>query len=162
MDVGNLSGSSAFLKSSLNIWKFSVHVLLKPGLEKFEHYFASVWNEYSCVVIWTFFDSAFLWDWIETDLFQYCGHCWVFQICWHIECNTLTASSFRIWNCSIGIPSLETPGHSSMQSFIIPPVVYKGSTLPHPLQHLLFIDFLLLRFFYFIFFQCYSSILFRR
>ena len=42
-DVGNLiSGSFAFLKSSLNIWKFLVHVLLKPGLENFEHYFASV------------------------------------------------------------------------------------------------------------------------
>ena len=43
-DVGNLvSGSSAFPKSSLNIWKFMVHVLLKPDLENFEHYFASVW-----------------------------------------------------------------------------------------------------------------------
>ena len=43
MDVGNLiSGSSAFSKSSLNIWKFTVHVLLKPGLENFEDYFASV------------------------------------------------------------------------------------------------------------------------
>ena len=42
-DFGNLiSGSSAFSKSSLNIWKFTVHVLLKPGLENFEHYFASV------------------------------------------------------------------------------------------------------------------------
>ena len=42
-DVGNLiSGSSALSKSSLNIWKFTVHVLLKPGLENFEHYFASV------------------------------------------------------------------------------------------------------------------------
>ena len=42
-DVGNLiSGSSAFSKTSLNIWKFAVHVLLKPGLENFEHYFASV------------------------------------------------------------------------------------------------------------------------
>ena len=42
-DVGNLiSGSSAFSKSSLNIWKFSVHKLLKPGLENFEHYFASM------------------------------------------------------------------------------------------------------------------------
>ena len=45
-DVGNLiSGSSAFSKSSLNIWKFMVHILLKPGLENFEHYFASVWYE---------------------------------------------------------------------------------------------------------------------
>ena len=43
-DVGNLiSGSSAFSKSILNIWKFTVHVLLKPGLENFEHYFASIW-----------------------------------------------------------------------------------------------------------------------
>ena len=50
--VGNLiSGSSAFSKSSLNIWKFTVHVVLKPGLENFEHYFASMWDEFSCVVV---------------------------------------------------------------------------------------------------------------
>ena len=43
VDVGNLiSGSSAFSKSSLNIWKFMVHILLKPGLENFEHYFTSM------------------------------------------------------------------------------------------------------------------------
>ena len=43
LDVGNLnSGSSAFSESSLNIWKFLAHILLKPGLENFEHYFASV------------------------------------------------------------------------------------------------------------------------
>ena len=42
---------------------------------------------------------------MKTDLFQSCGHCWVFQICWHIECSTLTASSSRIWNSSTGIPS---------------------------------------------------------
>ena len=43
VDVGNLvSASSAFLKSSLNIWKFTVHIMLKPGLENFEHYFTSV------------------------------------------------------------------------------------------------------------------------
>ena len=42
---------------------------------------------------------------MKTDLFQSCGHCWVFQICWHIECNTFTASSFRIWKSSTGIPS---------------------------------------------------------
>ena len=52
MDVGNLiSGSSAFSKSNLNIWKFSVHVLLNPCLENFEHYFASIWDEYNCVVV---------------------------------------------------------------------------------------------------------------
>ena len=52
VDVGNLiSGSSAFTKSSLNIWKFTVHVLLKPHLENFEHYFASMWDECNCVVV---------------------------------------------------------------------------------------------------------------
>ena len=50
--VGNLiSGSSAFSKISLNIREFTVHVLLKPGLEDFEHYFASVWDECSCEVV---------------------------------------------------------------------------------------------------------------
>ena len=48
-DVGNLiSSSSAFSKSSLSIWKLRVHVLLKPGLENFEHYFATVWDECNC------------------------------------------------------------------------------------------------------------------
>ena len=62
-DVGNLiSGSSAFSKSSLNIWKFSGHILLNPGLENFEHYFASMWDECNCVVVWIFFGIAFLWD----------------------------------------------------------------------------------------------------
>ena len=42
---------------------------------------------------------------MKTDLFQSCGHCWVFRMCWHIECSTLTAASFRIWNSSTGIPS---------------------------------------------------------
>ena len=42
---------------------------------------------------------------MKTELFQSCGHCWVFQICWHIECSTFTASSFRIWNSATGIPS---------------------------------------------------------
>ena len=66
MDVGSLiSGSSAFSKSNLNIWKFMVNVLLKPGLENFEYYFASMWDEYNCVAVWAFFDIAFLWDWDE-------------------------------------------------------------------------------------------------
>ena len=51
--VDNLtSGSSAFSKSILNIWKISVDVLLKPGLKNFEHYFANVWDECNCVVLW--------------------------------------------------------------------------------------------------------------
>ena len=64
--VGNLiSGSSALSKFSLNIWKFSIHVLLKPGLENFEHYFASVWDECNSAVVWTFLGIDFLWDWNE-------------------------------------------------------------------------------------------------
>ena len=51
-DVSNfISGSFAFPKTSLNIWKFTVHILLKPGLENFEHYFASMWDECNCVAV---------------------------------------------------------------------------------------------------------------
>ena len=65
-DVGNLtSGSSAYFKTSLNIWKFTVHILLKSCLENFEHYFTSVWDECNCAVVWAFFGIAFLWDWNE-------------------------------------------------------------------------------------------------
>ena len=106
VDIGNLiSGSSAFSKSSLNIWKFTVDVLLKPGLENFEHYFASVWDECTCAVVWTFLVLPFIGIGMKTDLVWSCGHCWVFQICWHIECSTFTTSFFRIWNSSIRIPS---------------------------------------------------------
>ena len=66
VDIGNwISDSSAFSKTSLNIWKFSVHVLLKHGLENFEHYFTSVWDECNCAVVWAFFGIAFLRDWNE-------------------------------------------------------------------------------------------------
>ena len=92
-------------KSSLNIWKFMVHLLLKPGLENFEHYFTSMGYECNCAVVWAFFGIAFLWGWNENWPFQSCGHCWIFQICWHIECSTFTASSFRFWSNSTGIPS---------------------------------------------------------
>ena len=106
-DVGNLiSGSSAFSKTRLNIWNFMVHVLLKPGLENFEHYFTSMWNECNCAVVWAFFGIAFLWD---------CNENLPFQVLWPllefskfagiIECSTFTASSFRIWNSSTRIPS---------------------------------------------------------
>ena len=73
-EVDNLiSDSSAFSKSSLNIWKFTVHVLLKPGLESFEHYFTSMWDECNCAVVWAFFGIAFLWDWNEK---------WPFPVLW--------------------------------------------------------------------------------
>ena len=106
-DAGNLiSCSSVFAKSSLNIWKFMVQVLLKPGLENFEHYFASVWDECICAIIWTLFDTAFLWDWNEN---------WPFPVLWLLLSfpNLLaywvqhfhSIIFFRIWNSSTGIPS---------------------------------------------------------
>ena len=70
------------------------------------------WCHLHCVVVWKFFGIAFLGDWNENWLFQSCGHSWVFQICWHIECSNFTASSFRIWNSSTGIPSLTSFVHS--------------------------------------------------
>ena len=84
VEVGNLiSGSSAFSESSLYIWKFSGHILLKPGLENFEHYFASMWDKCNCAVVWTFFSVAFLWDWT----------CWIdklinpleHKLCWFMS-----------------------------------------------------------------------------
>ena len=68
-DVGNLmSGSSAFPKSSLYNWKFLVELPLKHSLKDFEHYLASMWNECHCVVVWTFFGIALLWDWNSLGL----------------------------------------------------------------------------------------------
>ena len=73
-NVGNLiSGSSVFSKSSLNIWKFSVHVLSKTCLENFEHYFASMWDECNGAVVRTSFHIAFLRDWNEN---------WPFPVLW--------------------------------------------------------------------------------
>ena len=73
-NVGNLiSGSSAFSKPSLYIWKFSVHILLKPSLKDFEHNLASMRNEHNCLIVWTFFDTALLWDWNEN---------WPFPVLW--------------------------------------------------------------------------------
>ena len=55
----------------------------------------------SLIILWHCLSLGLEWK----HLFQSCGHCWVFQNCWHIECSTFTASSFRIWNNSTGIPS---------------------------------------------------------
>ena len=105
-DVGNLiSGSSAFSKTSLNIWNFMVHILLKPGLENFEQIFLSVWEQCNCAVVWSFFGSAFLWDWNEN---------WPFPVLWPLLSfpNFLAywvqqfhSIFFGILNISTGIPS---------------------------------------------------------
>ena len=71
--VSLISGSSAFSKSSLNIWNLSVDILLKPSLKDFEHDLASMWNEHNCMVVWRFFGIALLCDWNEN---------WPFSVLW--------------------------------------------------------------------------------
>ena len=89
----------------LSQFKFTVHVLLKPGLENFENYFASMCDECNCAGVWTFFDIALLWDWNEN---------WPFPVLWPPLSfpNLLTywvqhfhSISSRIWNSSARIPS---------------------------------------------------------
>ena len=110
MVVGNLiSGSSAYSKSSLYIWKFLVHILLKSILKDFEHYLASLGNGHNCVVLWIFFGIAFFWDWNENwlspvlwpllsfpNLLTYCG-----VSTWTGQANTFP----KISMFSIKIPS---------------------------------------------------------
>ena len=72
--VGNLiSGFSAFCKPNLYIWKFSVHILLKPDFKDSEHYIVSIWSEHNCTVVWAFFGISLLWNWDEN---------WLFPILW--------------------------------------------------------------------------------
>ena len=105
-DIGNLiSGSSAFSKTA---WTF--------GSSWFMYCWSLAWRilnitllAYEMSAIVQYFEHSlalpFLGIGMKTDLFQSCGHCWVFQICWHSECSTFTSSSFRIWNSSTEIPS---------------------------------------------------------
>ena len=116
-DVGSLIfGSSAISKCSLYIWMFSTDILLKPGLKNFVYYFGSMWNECTCSIVWAFFGIAFLWDWNENwsfpvlwPLLSFPAVANISNICWNIESSLLTASTFRIWNSSAGIPSPPLP-----------------------------------------------------
>ena len=103
--VGNMIfGSSAFSKPSLYIWKLLVHVLLKYNLKDFEPNHAHVkWVQLygSLNILWHCPSLELEW---KLTFFRPVATA-VFQICWHIECSTFTASSFRIWNGSTGIPS---------------------------------------------------------
>ena len=107
VDIGNLiSGSSVFSKSSLSLWNFSVHILLKPSLGNLSIILLAC--EVSAIVQYFEYSLALLFFGIgmKTDLFQSCGHySKVFQICWYIECSTLTSSYFRILNSLAGAPS---------------------------------------------------------
>ena len=89
-DIVNLiSGSSTFSKNSLNIWKFIIHVFLKPGLENIKHYFTSLWDECICAVIWSLFGIAFLWGRNENWPFPVLWPTLSFHICWQWSWNFL-------------------------------------------------------------------------
>ena len=98
--------SLPFLNPAWTSGSSQLHILLKPHLENFEHYFASMWNECNCALIWTFFGTALLWDWNEN---------WPFPVLWPLLTfpNVLAywvqqhfhSIIFRIWNSSTGIPS---------------------------------------------------------
>ena len=110
----------SMIQRMLAIWSLVPLPFLKPawtsGSSRFTYYWSLAWRilsitllscKMSAIVRWfehslalPFFETG-----MKTDLFQSCGHCWVFQICWPIECSTFTASSSRIWNSSTGIPS---------------------------------------------------------
>ena len=108
------------IQQLLAIWSLVPLPFLNPawtsGSSRFMCYWSLAWRTLS-ITLWVCEKSAivqyfehslalpFFGIGMKTDLFQSCGHCWVFQICWHIECSTFTASSFRIWNNSTGIPS---------------------------------------------------------
>ena len=92
-----------------------LNLVCEYGSSQFTYCWSFAWRilsfdllacEMSAVVQWFEHSLVLLFGiGMKTNLFQSCGHCWVFQICWHIECNTFTASSFKIWNSSTGIPS---------------------------------------------------------
>ena len=110
----------SIIQQMLTIWSLVPLLFLKPawtsGSSHFMYCWSLAWGILSITllacemsaIVWLFEHSlalAFFGIGMKMDLFQSCGHCWVFQICWHIECSTFTASSFRICNSSTGITS---------------------------------------------------------
>ena len=146
----------SMIQGLLAIWSLVPLPFLNPawtsGTSQFTYCWSLVWRIF-CITLLACEMSAivqyfvhslpltFLGIGMKTDLFQSCGHCWVFQICWHIECSTFTASSFRIWNSSVGIPSpplalftvmlpkAHLTSHSSMSGcrWVITPSWFTGS-----------------------------------
>ena len=102
------------IQQMLAIWSLVPLPFLKPawtsGSSKFTYCWSLAWRILSITLLVCEM-SAILWYLVffvigmKTYIFHFCGHCWIFQICWHNECSTFTASSFRIWNSSTGIPS---------------------------------------------------------
>ena len=112
--------SLAFLMTlrMLTIWSLVPLPFLKPawtsGSSRFTYCWSLAWRIWGIIllacemnaIVWYLEHSLalpFFGIGMKTDLFQSCGHCWVFQMCWHIEWSNFTASAFRIWNSSTGI-----------------------------------------------------------
>ena len=104
----------------LAIWSLIPLPFLNPaytsGISQFTYCWSLAWRILSITllacevsaIVWSFEHSLALsvfWIGMKTNIFQFCGHCWVFHICWHIECSTLTASFLKIWSSSAGISS---------------------------------------------------------
>ena len=104
--VNLISGSSAFSKSSLNTWKFLVHVLLNPCLEDFEHYFASMWNECNCVVnvLWHCPSLGLEWKMVLRNFVSHIIHIFLQILCGFL-------SWLRLWE------------HKKIRWFYSPPVI---------------------------------------
>ena len=109
----------SMIQGMLTIWSLVPLPFLNPswtsGSSRFMYCWSLAWRILSITLlacemnanVWQFEDPLalpFFKIGMKTDLFQSCGHCWVFQICWHIECSTFRTLSFRIWNSSVGIP----------------------------------------------------------
>ena len=116
----------SMIQQMLAIWSLIPLPFLKPAWTSGSSWFTYCWSlawrilsitllacEMSAIV--RLFEHSlalpFFGTRMKTHLFLFCGHCWVFQICWHIECSTFTASSFRIWNSSTGI-SMDSQGNT--------------------------------------------------
>jgi len=104
-----ISESSRFTYCWNLAWRILSIRLQSMGLQRVRHDWVTslhfMWNECNCVVVWTFLGISLLWDWNENWSFPVLWPLLSFQICWHIECSTLRALSFRIWNNSAEIPS---------------------------------------------------------
>ena len=116
-DIANLiSSSSAFSYPSLNIWKFPVHVLVKPSMENFEHVFANVWDECNCMVMWTVFGLSLGLEWKLTfpvlwPLLSFLNlpaywvqqfHSIIFKDLKWLSWNSITSTSFVCSDASLG------------------------------------------------------------
>ena len=113
-------------KSSLNFWKFLVHIPLKPGLENCEHYFASRWDECNCAAVWTFFGMVLLWDWNKNwhfpvlwpllsfpNLLAYQVQCFnsiIFGDLKYLKKNSITSNSLFV----VMVPKAHMTSHSMM------------------------------------------------